>query len=164
MRIAPRPLELEGSEPLARGQHLRQGSKCSPLPKVPPRPPTHPSFTPVSWMERLWAPILGGLRLGSCVELIRLPFEMGEEFGAPALGFRPVFSCLITTVGAGPGGASERGPLPWCRLSGWDRLPRSCWPRAPQPPGGAAARHHLVPGIQGSLPRASPRYSFFLFF
>lgn len=164
MRFASHPLELEGSEASGQGPVSEARLQVLTPPQRPPHPPTHPSFTPVSWMERLWAPILGGLGLGSCVELIQLPFEMGEEFGAPALGCRPIFSCLITTVGAGPGGTAERGPLPWCCLSGWDRLPRSRWPRVPQPPGGAVARHQLVPGTQGSLPRASPGYSLCLQF
>lgn len=156
MRVPPRPLELEGSD--ASGQGPASEARLQVLPASPASSPLPPN-TPILHSRLLDGEALGSHpgwpRAGSRVELIQLPCEMGEEFGAPALGFRPIFSCLITTVGAGPGGAAERG-----RLSGWDRLPRSRWPRAPQPPGGAAAHHHLVPDIQGSLPRASPGYSF----
>ena len=71
---------------------------------------------------------------------------MGEEFGAPALGFRPVFSRLITTVGAGPEGAAERSPPPVSlplRLGQIAAL--SLAKRASASWG--AARRHLVPDV-----------------
>lgn len=58
---------------------------------------------------------------------------MGEESGALALGCRPIFSCLITTVGLGPGGAAERAPPP-C-VAGTDCSALNLLGSSPPPPG-----------------------------
>ena len=70
---------------------------------------------------------------------------MGEESGALALGCSPIFSCLITTVGLGPGGAAASPPphLLCC----WDRLQCS------QPPGEQPATTWRLTFV------ASPGYS-----
>ena len=80
---------------LARDQHLRRGQKL---------PSTAARASPLGW--RVAGPPPRGPRPSSGGELMWLPFERGEELGALALGFAPVFSCLITTVGTGPG-------VPW---------------------------------------------------
>lgn len=65
---------------------------------------------------------------------------MGEESGALALGCSPIFSCLITTVGLGPGGAAESPPPPPPVLLGQIAVLSTSW---------GAARHHLAPDICG---------------
>lgn len=58
---------------------------------------------------------------------------MGEEFGAPVLGFRPVFSRLITNVGAGPEGAPSPAGTDCSTLASQVRL--SLLGGSPPPPG-----------------------------
>ena len=141
---------------VAQGARVRASERAGPRPAPQPLAPAYPALAPVlgkefsgGWGEKglpaSHSTTLPAARRSGDPDRMLLVRRVKQTTGSqPGSRWHELLHLSFWALSAGLCGRCTGVAVPL----------RVVWPRVPQPPGGAAARHHLVPGIQGSLPMA----------